>query len=381
MHVLIIADVNTEGGATKSMIGLVLWLKKHEIDVTVLTSKKTWVNALMNQNGIRNYCVHHGAFLQASTPYIVKNAVKYIIRKLEYCIGLKRSFRLASKYVNFHDIDLVYTNVNRNDLGALLATKYNKPHIWHIREFSFEDFDCWSYRKNITKFMNDNTDRFICVSDAVRKCWINRGLDNTKCITIYNGIDYRKIKKRSDYRSGRYKMVMVGGISKNKGQYLVIELLNSLPPSIRKCVSLDIIGDGDRNYIRQLKKQINDYGMSNVNLIGPRNNIGTLLCDYDIGVTCSKSEAFGRVTVEYMMAGLPVLVSNTGANPELVRDGVDGRIFKYGDIQDMRNKFIYIIDNYNALGGENTYIYALNNFSAEINAENIYGVYKSVLEK
>ena len=65
---------------------------------------------------------------------------------------------------------------------------------------------------------------------------------------------------------------------------------------------------------------------------------------------CSRSEGFGRVTAEYMMAELPVLASDTEANPELIREGIDGYLYKFNDIEDMTDKAMKIISSSN-IGG------------------------------
>jgi len=45
----------------------------------------------------------------------------------------------------------------------------------------------------------------------------------------------------------------------------------------------------------------------------------------------SKAEAFGLVTIESMSVGTPVIGSNTGGIAEVVRDGIDGLLFRPGD--------------------------------------------------
>ena len=46
---------------------------------------------------------------------------------------------------------------------------------------------------------------------------------------------------------------------------------------------------------------------------------------------CSRSEAFGRVTVEYLRRGRPVIGTRSGGTPELVEDGVTGFLYEPGD--------------------------------------------------
>jgi glycosyltransferase involved in cell wall biosynthesis len=51
----------------------------------------------------------------------------------------------------------------------------------------------------------------------------------------------------------------------------------------------------------------------------------------DIGLTCSKSEALGRVTVENMLSSLLVVGADTCGTTEIIRDGENGLLYPAGD--------------------------------------------------
>ena len=80
-------------------------------------------------------------------------------------------------------------------------------------------------------------------------------------------------------------------------------------------------------------------------MLGYREDVCSLLHEYDCGVMCSRSEGFGRVTAEYMMAGLPVIASDTGANPELVNEGQTGLFYRWGDTSDLAKKIEMLADD------------------------------------
>ena len=54
-------------------------------------------------------------------------------------------------------------------------------------------------------------------------------------------------------------------------------------------------------------------------------------------------EPFGRTLLEAMSFGIPLIVSNVGAPPQIVENA--GLIFKSGDVEDLKRKIELIIDN------------------------------------
>jgi glycosyltransferase involved in cell wall biosynthesis len=65
----------------------------------------------------------------------------------------------------------------------------------------------------------------------------------------------------------------------------------------------------------------------------------------DVVLMCSRSEAFGRVTIEGMLAGKPVIGSRSGATPELIQDGVTGLIYEPRNYKQLAQKIEYLYAN------------------------------------
>ena len=105
--------------------------------------------------------------------------------------------------------------------------------------------------------------------------------------------------------------------------------------------------------------------------------LNSIYKNYNIGLMCSKKEGFGRVTVEYISAGLYVIASNTGANPEIIKKEF-GELYKYGDTKDLINKIK------NAFGKQVDINFARNyvaeNYSSNVYANKIYIIYSKLLD-
>ena len=102
-----------------------------------------------------------------------------------------------------------------------------------------------------------------------------------------------------------------------------------------------------------------------------------------MGMMCSLSEGFGLVTVEYMMSQLCVIASDSGANPELVRDGACGLLYRYGDIDSLAEKLRYVLTHREEARamGVRAREYACRYFTAERNAQEIYELYRQLTGK
>ena len=196
--------------------------------------------------------------------------------------------------------------------------------------------------------MRNSNATFIAISNAVREHWIKKGLPSERIKRIYNivKVDYRSNAIKND--SNTLKLLMVGSFVPGKGHVQIIEALSKLPEDIKDKVSIDFVGACGKTDRIRIEKCINKYGVNdNINFLGYQNNFGEHISGYDCGVMCSISEGLGRVTIEYMLNGIPVIASNTGANPELIDDGVTGFFYKLNDIDDLCKKVMRIYDKKN----------------------------------
>jgi glycosyltransferase involved in cell wall biosynthesis len=91
-----------------------------------------------------------------------------------------------------------------------------------------------------------------------------------------------------------------------------------------------LVGDGPlRSALEALVEQL---GLRDrVTFLGDRHDIPAVLAALDISVSSSSSESLSNVIMESMAAGIPVVASNVGGNPELVENGKTGFLFCSGD--------------------------------------------------
>ncbi|HEX5223609.1 MAG TPA: glycosyltransferase [Solirubrobacteraceae bacterium] len=85
-------------------------------------------------------------------------------------------------------------------------------------------------------------------------------------------------------------------------------------------------------YVAGLRASIAGAGLeARVSFLGERRDVPEIMRALDVLLLPSVEEPFGRALIEAMALGVPVLATNVGGPPEIVRDGVEGRLLAPGD--------------------------------------------------
>jgi glycosyltransferase involved in cell wall biosynthesis len=176
------------------------------------------------------------------------------------------------------------------------------------------------------------------------------GVEKNKILDLPNGIDIEKFSKNDKNIVSQFKkkfgikkdfLLYVGRIHESKGLQYVVDAIKSLD------IQLIIIGT-DSGYKESLEKKIRMLNLQNkIKFIGPLEE-RYLISAYKsckAFVLFSEWEGFGIVVIEAMAAGKPVIVSNRGSLPHLVKDGKNGIVVKFKDVKDLKDKIKFILEN------------------------------------
>lgn len=359
-------------------------MKEKGVNCIVAISAQGELSERLEKIRIKYVCTGHMAAMEVPPEESWKKVPVFIVRKVQYTIALYKAVQILEKSIDLHKIDIIHTNSARNDLGAILAEKYQIRHIVHLREFGEEDFGCWTYRGNYVKYLTDRTEKFIAISCAVKACWVAKGIDANKITVIYNGVDCDVITPKQENSDGKdLRLVIVGGVCEAKGQLQAVQALGLLPEEMKPYICLDIVGWGNSSYMDEIRRTAERHNILNkVSFLGVRNDVCDLLKNYDVGLMCSKSEGFGRVTIEYMHAGLGVIASRAGANEEIISEGKTGLLYDLNDTQSLENcieKFYFDRQLLKMCATEGK-SKAITYFTKKINADNIFKQYNQLLD-
>lgn len=378
LKILYVAHERKLGGATLSLLTLIdaMKAKGHTVFVIVPTGKCPLALELKK----REIPFVPVFFAWIQMPSYWNKLTKLCFR----CLYLLETLQVSYIYciVRNKGIDLVHSNSSVTDFGARLAGKLHCKHIWHIREFGDADYN-FEYLKDkeITwRWINAHTDKFIFISKCLHD-YFKGYADPNKSQVIYNGISEDYIIHR-DYQS-KEKIIFVisGNLVRGKGQMLVLQAANELKKKNYK-FEVWIAGSSSsmsdsKLYERELKSYIDENLQGTAVMLGRVSNMKRIREKADVEIVASNKEAFGRVTVEAMFAGMPVLASNAGANPELIENSIDGLLFDNENYRDLAEKMEFILENPLLIKkmGKIALEKAISRFMADVNAEKIEELY------
>lgn len=82
-----------------------------------------------------------------------------------------------------------------------------------------------------------------------------------------------------------------------------------------------------------------------LHFVGSRPDVLRFLSIFDIGVNCSEGEGLSNAIMEYMASDIPCVVSNSGGNPDLVTNDVNGVTFTLDDHEELATEIIRLLDD------------------------------------
>lgn len=387
LHVFYGKDI--VGGGSYSMLYLCEGLavsKRFEVQAVVPRTKEKVVFGLLSRQGIKafNICL----------PWIArwrtrKARIAMPIRRLLWPImGIIADKKIA-RIIETEDIDVVHIGGAVIDAGLRPALRAGKPVIWHLREYVERDHDM-KYLHKQRAFQNyAKASCCICVSESLAD-YYRQELPNTRIESIYNGIlsqhelDKLSQCRRTLYASGGvWKMVFLGGVRETKGTYELLSALVEFRERNKVDFRLDIYGSASSEDKARLTDLLANSGLADcVEYKGWVKIDSRLLRKYDISFTCSRSEAFGRVTAEAMCNRVLVIGANAGGTAELIGNG-RGILYQAGNSADLARSIERVvtgnIDYYDTI--ENAFSFAYENFSREAYVAKVCDIYREVLEK
>lgn len=362
------------GGATLSLYNLILSVKQYVHPIVILRSHGRTEQMFLS--------IGCETIISPICSNIWENNFKAWIKIIPHIINEQfvkhKLLKNVKKVLNGRKIDIVHSNTSYYNLGFFLAKKLKAKHVWHIREmldsfFNYRPFWGWKY---FYKQLN-NSDSIIAITKAVFDNYnlvrFKQAINIWDAVTSANNAVFIEQKENYIFFCAAY-------ISENKG---LLDLLKSYYESnvYNDGVRLRIAGIfNNEKYRAKVLKYISSYNLSDyIDFIGYCNDIKTQMMHAKAFVMSSYNEGLGRVAVEAMFYGCPLIARASGGLIEFLKHGENAYLFK--NISDCSKYISKVCNSDNKKLITYAQKFAIDNFSEENYGSKIINIYNTIISK
>jgi teichuronic acid biosynthesis glycosyltransferase TuaC len=210
-----------------------------------------------------------------------------------------------------------------------------------INYYAYKPVISWQIKKAVSGSKFTTT-----VSKDLANKIIELGVDSNKIKTILNGVNFSlfQIRNKIEARSllslpleGKI-ILFVGRLSEEKGINILLRAYDRFQKEGITNVHVFLIGEGPLR--ENLENEIYEKKLLNITFLGQRTpeDISLWLGASDLLCLPSLREGSPNVITEALSAGRPVVASNVGGIPELIKNDINGLLFESGDDSQLYEK-------------------------------------------
>lgn len=251
-------------------------------------------------------------------------------------VAVIRLARMARRF------DVVHANTLKAFVVAALGRPlHRRPVVWHLRDLLTPEHFGSGWRRGVAWLGRAAAAEVIANSQATAEALRRAGGPHARVIhngidaTPFEGLERTKVRGALLAETGlapdRPIVGVFSRLAEWKGQAVLLEALTRLPE-----VQAILVGGplfGEEAYEAKLRSIIATKGLeTRVRMLGARSDVQVLMVATDVAVHASVApEPFGRVIVEAMLAGTPVIATRGGGVGEVVEAGETGLLVPPGD--------------------------------------------------
>jgi glycosyltransferase involved in cell wall biosynthesis len=336
MNILIISPSNAIGGAELSLLENVKYLNRHNIKpVLVLPpTEKDKLGQLLEPYCKKVYRQHLMRWIwKFSTAESIKDKVISFAYSYRLSGGYFRSAARIADIARKHDIQLIHTNASAVIDGAIAARKLKIPHLYHIREIT---------GKGPSAIVSYPLQAFPSLFKKLSKRWHTHVVFNSQ-FCLEEGIPYFGTEHISVIHNG-FSESWFGGIqfkNRTKNVGVVANITSSAKNHIFALQTANVLQNQYINhdiqfnffgglplhkdvYFQRLETYINKNQLQSIVSFKGIEEPENIYLECDVLLHPTLNESFGRIFIEAMGKGVPVVAVSSGGARELIQHGETG---------------------------------------------------------
>ncbi|MEP0828054.1 MAG: glycosyltransferase [bacterium] len=251
------------------------------------------------------------------------------------------ALRQILQYIIESGIELICTHDYRSHILSYWATRKLRKQgkvrwIAFSRGWTSDTLRVQVYTM-LEKFFVRFADHIVAVSGAQRERLRRLLIPPDKISVVFNSIDVGNLKRiegenlrsRYDFPPDSIILLSAGRFSSEKGQAILIEAMKIALASEAR-LRLILYGDGPE--LASVRMKVKNFKLEDKILLpGFEKNLLSHLKGADLLVNPSLSEGLPNIVLEAMALGVPVVATAVGGVPEIITDGIEGRLVPPGD--------------------------------------------------
>lgn len=254
--------------------------------------------------------------------------------------------------------DVVYANTAKAlIIGGPAARLAGRPLIFHLHDIIADGHFSVLNQQALVHCANFCAQSVIANSEATKAAFIACGGRSELCVVIPNG--FRIPAERSSKTkvealrgslgipTGAWTVLMAGRLAHWKGQHVLLEALKAVPAAHAVLLGDALFTDEDRQYALQLHAQADAPELAGrIHFAGFQKETMAYFDMADVVVHASvHAEPFGRVIVEGMLAGKPVIASRAGGAAEIVQHEQTGLLVDPGSASELADALMRLLND------------------------------------
>lgn len=314
------------GGSSRSLDNLLESVKEYVSPVILLRSEGP-VAEYFRSRGYE--CVVHPFRRLTYKGGFLSRTVRFLPHLVTNTMINRRCVREVSSLLADRDIRIVHSNSGVIDIGLFLARRLGARHVWHIREYFDLGLGARPFR-GFGRWMGEikDSDAVILISKGLRD---HLGLSSyARAYCFPDAVRSRK-DVVLDKDKERFFLFCAGEMGAVKRPETAISAFGKSGLS-EKGYSLKFTGNCRPERKDELMLVAKEAGVeSNVEFLGYVPDIKPLMTKAAAYLMCSEFEGLGRVTIEAMFYGCPVIARRSGGTLEIIEDCRNGFFFDTED--------------------------------------------------
>jgi len=336
------------GGAERSLLELARAVGRDRFEPGAIVGGPGELTDSLRDAGLEVDVVEMPRITRTTDPVKIAGYIATVTRLSRTIAGILRSRKT----------DIVHANgILSHIYAGEGARQAKRPCVWHARDMIRLGPLAGHEQRNATAV--------VAISEAVRAHLLREGTPGDKVRVVMNGVDLAPFEEQPPGTGASAREAARSELGLDQGAFVAgsagafvpwkrhedfvrafaalaegevvaaardgtVEVAKLLP-SRAVLFGDDLFGENGR-YAFELRKLADELLGARFLFTGWRPDVPRMLPALDVFVSPSDGEPFGRVIVEAMAAGVPVIATDSGGKSEIVEDGVTGIIVPQGDV-------------------------------------------------